>query len=237
MIKLDPYASGAFLNRAAAYDTLGDHERAIKDYNQAIKLDPKSAMAYDDRGTTYDEVKDYDRAIKDYDQAIKLDPQYVLAYTNRGNTYESKGDAQRAIADYEQALRLNPGNATATKELTKLKPAPKGQEAGGQSVAGTASAVPWAARDGIGMPRCVSCPPPQYASRDREEGIEGMVVLEVVIQTDGRSGEVKVIKGLDPAMDAKAVEAVRKWTFTPATGSNGVPVATRTQIEITFRLR
>ena len=43
-------------------------------------------------------------------------------------------------------------------------------------------------------------------------------------------------KDLGNGLDQKAIEAVRKWTFAPAT-NHGNPVSLRVTIEVTLRLR
>jgi hypothetical protein len=62
-------------------------------------------------------------------------------------------------------------------------------------------------------------------------------------QVRTRSGQVgylyadAVIKGPGLALEQDAIEAVKTWTFKPALGPNGMPVAVITPIEITFRLK
>jgi tetratricopeptide (TPR) repeat protein len=102
---------GALENRARAYQTKGDFERAIADYNEAVRLDPKSARAFTDRGSAYQTNGDLERAITDYDEAIRLDPRSARAFTNRGTAYEAKGNLERAIADYDEAIGLDPKDA------------------------------------------------------------------------------------------------------------------------------
>jgi tetratricopeptide (TPR) repeat protein len=99
----------AYNNRGFEYAAKGDHDRAIRDYNEAIRLDPKYVFAYNNRGNAYEAKGDHDRAIRDYDETIRLDPTYVMAYSNRGAAYTAKGDHDRAIRDFEEALRRRPG--------------------------------------------------------------------------------------------------------------------------------
>ena len=75
---------------------------------------------------------------------------------------------------------------------------------------------------------------PEYTSQAKKAGIEGIVVLHVVIGTDGHAHGMRVVKGLGFGLDAKAIEAVRKWRFQPGT-KNGVPVKTPATLEIRFR--
>src|SRR5262245_6466774 len=41
-------AAAAYHNRGVAYAALGQHERAIQDYDQAIRLNPRNAVAFND---------------------------------------------------------------------------------------------------------------------------------------------------------------------------------------------
>lgn len=66
--------------------------------------------------------------------------------------------------------------------------------------------------------------------------VEGTVLLNVLVGTNGLVREVKVLEAdggklLSPA----AVEAVRKWTFTPAT-RGGRPVECWHKVPIRFAL-
>lgn len=56
---------------------------------------------------------------------------------------------------------------------------------------------------------------PEYSDMAREAGVEGTVVLQALVATDGRVAEVSVTRSI-PLLDALAVEALKKWRFTPA---------------------
>jgi tetratricopeptide (TPR) repeat protein len=88
--------AGVYLNRGLAYQTKGDLDRAIADFNQAIQLDPKFAAAYNNRGVAYEAKGDLDRAMADVSQAIQLDPKDAAAYNNRGRAY--KANREFAVA-------------------------------------------------------------------------------------------------------------------------------------------
>jgi lipoprotein NlpI len=42
-----------YYNRGIAYDELGQHQRAIEDYTEAIRLEPDYDAAYNNRGIAY----------------------------------------------------------------------------------------------------------------------------------------------------------------------------------------
>lgn len=91
-------------------------------------------------------------------------------------------------------------------------------------------------RDGISLPSCVQCPPPAYTLEARNAKFEGVAVLRVVIQANGRATDIQVVKSLPFGLDAKAIEAVRKWHFKPAIGPDGKAVPVVQPIEINFRM-
>jgi TonB family protein len=85
-------------------------------------------------------------------------------------------------------------------------------------------------------PKCVSCPPAEYDQRAGDKRLQGTVVLNVVIGTNGKARDIIVAKGLPYGLTQKAVEAVGRWTFKPALTPQGQPVEVRQTLEVTFRL-
>jgi len=88
---------------------------------------------------------------------------------------------------------------------------------------------------GITQAKAIYTPQPKYTEAARKAKIQGEVVMDVVIGADGKTRDVKVLRSLEPSLDAKAVEALKTWRFEPAT-KDGHPVATRAQISTSFRL-
>jgi len=64
----------------------------------------------------------------------------------------------------------------------------------------------------------------------------GTVVVQLVVNADGKASDIIVIKDPGMGLGEKAVEAVKTWQFRPARGPNGKPAATRVNIEVQFRL-
>ncbi len=60
-------------------------------------------------------------------------------------------------------------------------------------------------------------PVPAYPAAAREQGLEGIVVLNVEVLASGRVGEVHIaVSSGARLLDESAMEAVKRWTFTPA---------------------
>lgn len=96
--------------------------------------------------------------------------------------------------------------------------------------------VIWTPKDpGIKAPRALHTPDPKYSKSARKQKIQGTVTLSAVIGTDGRPRDVKVVKSLEPSLDANAIEAVKTWKFAPAT-KDGRPVAVEMRLELDYKL-
>ena len=85
-------------------------------------------------------------------------------------------------------------------------------------------------------PSCSYCPDPGYPAEARAKHLEGTVTFSVTIGTDGRPGDIALVKASDPVFVETAKVAVEKWRFNPALGPNGEPVAVKFPIDVTFRL-
>ena len=62
------------------------------------------------------------------------------------------------------------------------------------------------------------------------------MVLYIIVDSQGGVTDARVVKPLGLGLDEKAVETVRTWRFTPAT-RDGIPVAVRVSIEVSFRIK
>lgn len=90
--------------------------------------------------------------------------------------------------------------------------------------------------DGITAPRRIESPPPQYTMEARKERIQGVVIVQVVIDETGNVGNISVLKGLPKGLSEAAVEAIRQWKFEPARDEDGQPVAVYYNLTINFKL-
>lgn len=75
---------------------------------------------------------------------------------------------------------------------------------------------------------------PIYPQQAFVEKVQGTVLVEFVVDVDGRVVRARVVRSV-PRLDAAALETVRQWSFAPAV-KGGRPVATVAQAPITFRI-
>ena len=113
---IDPKNPAALdlFRRGATLDALGQGDRALKDFNDAIRVDPKSTLAYYGRGVMLaTRTRAYQRAIEDFDKVLTLEPDNVDALIHRGDSYRQIGNYGRALADLDAAVAKEPDNAEA----------------------------------------------------------------------------------------------------------------------------
>jgi TonB family protein len=76
---------------------------------------------------------------------------------------------------------------------------------------------------------------PRYTEQARLARLEGTVILELVIDPDGRVASTKVLRSLPLGLTKRAVDAVAQWRFAPST-FNGRPVSVRYVLTVRFTL-
>ncbi len=78
-------------------------------------------------------------------------------------------------------------------------------------------------------------PMPEYPEAARTTGLEAVVILKIVIGSDGHVGKIQVLKGDEPFLTS-ALTAVRSWTYAPAR-LDGHAISIFKIIKLPFRLR
>ncbi|MGH9314268.1 MAG: energy transducer TonB, partial [Vicinamibacterales bacterium] len=95
---------------------------------------------------------------------------------------------------------------------------------------------PYRPGSGVEPPDLLREVKPDYTEDARRRGIEGDVILEIVVRRDGSVGDVRVVERLDAGLDQRAVAAVRQWRFSPAR-LRGAPVDVEVEVAVEFKLR
>jgi TonB family protein len=89
---------------------------------------------------------------------------------------------------------------------------------------------------GIDPPTLVKEVRPIYTDEARRQRIQGDVILEIVVRSDGSVGNIRVRRSLGGGLDQRAIEAVRQWRFNPAR-RHGTPVDVAVEVAVEFKLR
>lgn len=88
----------------------------------------------------------------------------------------------------------------------------------------------------VRAPEKISYPQPAYTEIARKARIQGVVIVQAIIDKQGNVTNVKVLKGLPMGLEEAAVEAIKTWKFKPAT-LNGKPVAVYYNLTVNFKLQ
>jgi TonB family protein len=88
---------------------------------------------------------------------------------------------------------------------------------------------------GVSQPIPIFKPEPEYSEEARKAKFQGTVMLAIVVDTDGKAKNIRVVRPLGMGLDEKAVEAVGKWRFKPGQ-KDGHPVPVMANVEVNFRL-
>jgi periplasmic protein TonB len=126
------------------------------------------------------------------------------------------------------------GGGTGTGQGTGIG---EGDGAGiGSGSGGGTGGGPYRPGSGITAPAILREVKPDYTEEGRRRNLEGDVVLEIVVKSDGTVGNVKLLQGLGAGLDQRATDAVRQWRFSPAR-RYGTPVDVVVEVAMEFKLR
>ncbi|HEY6363067.1 MAG TPA: energy transducer TonB [Vicinamibacterales bacterium] len=106
----------------------------------------------------------------------------------------------------------------------------------GDGAGGGTGGGPYRPGSGIEPPRLLKEVKADYTEEARRRGLQGNVVLEIVVRRDGSVGEVTLLQGLGSGLDQRAIAAVRQWRFDPAR-RRGTAVDVIVEVAVEFTLR
>lgn len=109
-LNLRPDYAPAYVRRGYAYAALGDSERALADYEQAVALDELYIPAYINRGALYTRLGIFGLAINDLTLALSLSPENTAALNNRAVVHAIEGNFDLALADLDAAIEIDDQN-------------------------------------------------------------------------------------------------------------------------------
>jgi len=86
----------------------------------------------------------------------------------------------------------------------------------------------------VTAPERVKYVPPVYPTEAQQARIQGIVIIEAIIDESGQVAATKVLKSI-PLLDDAALAAVSQWKYTPTT-LNGAPVPVLMTVTVNFTL-
>ncbi|MGE0656577.1 MAG: TonB family protein [Pyrinomonadaceae bacterium] len=240
-----------FKSRADASFGKGEYATALSDYDKAVTLKPDDAVAFLSRGKTHYNLKDYSKASADFERSIELDPKDSRAFYNRGVLFESQGELEKAFADYTKAASLDATNEAAKVMATKLKgildarraaapPALEPSQAVADKPEPPKPELPLVIPDSIDLgnlsaANAINIAKPNFPPMAKSSGVEGRVVVEVKLDTEGNVVSTNVISG-HRLLRRSAEAAAKDSKFRPAM-FNGKPIKATGTITYNFSLR
>lgn len=88
---------------------------------------------------------------------------------------------------------------------------------------------------GASAPQVIYQVDPEFSDAARKAKHQGVVMIAVIVDTDGRVKDPHVVQALGLGLDERALEAVKQWRFKPGM-KDGRAVPVYAQIAVMFRL-
>ena len=239
-----PPDASFYRNRANAHFVSGDFELAAEDYTKAIELEPKDASLLMSRATANYVRKSFENAVSDYEKAAESGLNDVRLFHNLGDSYEKLGDSEKAMKAFEKALTVDAShvgsksaherlkNEFAAREVEK-KRLEDAQAAENARRAVAASAPPKPVDLGQINSIATDLVRPVYPPLARQMSVQGKVVVQVVIDEEGRVISAKATEGAS-SLRLVSETAAKQSRFAPAVVGNK-PVKATGFITYNFR--
>ena len=121
--------------------------------------------------------------------------------------------------------------STAAAPATRYSPSPPSD-----ALDQTKGSNSWGSEDAQQIALTTYSPSPKPDLSVLPRGVQGDVIVDVTINSDGRIGDLTVLKTVGYGIEVSVVNTVRTWTFQPATRA-GVPVASVQELLFHFARR
>ncbi len=214
---------------------IGQIHAAKKDFKTALAMlstvlkeyprDPWNHLAYADVCFNAGKLPE---AEKSFTEAKKLNARLWQASVGLATIAQKKGDMNSAIMHFEDALKIDPGMMDIRKQHVKLVKDNKDPDPSPDETISVNK--PPFAENSLIMSKL------QYPELAKKAGLEGKVVLRVLVRRNGSVKKFIVESSDSEIFNKSAGDAVMKTQFLPAI-QNGKPVACWLSVPISFKLR
>ena len=189
------------------------------------------------------------------DRALAVKPDFVDAIIYKSLLLRTQANLETDVSNQQALLREadamrnqaialrrsipsppQPGvGRTGTNMPPPPPPPPPPGPAGLAPITGPNGVSPLRIGGDIHVPTKLKDVPAVYPPVAREARVQGVVILEAVIDESGNVSTARVLRSI-PLLDQAAIDAVRQWQFTP-TLLNGAPVPVVMTVTINFTLQ
>ena len=249
---------GVGLIELAALETKQDqHQPAEELYAKAAQIlgdQPEAAGALTHLGLAAMAKKDFPQARDYFEHARRVDPTEAgaalmwMAVVEQHQQHMDEADKLYQSALAVQDVKSVEAAVTMEVYSQFLRDQGRADEAGEMNARAAdiqkANALPPTSPMASGVYKVTSAisPPsvlrkvePEYSEEARAAGLQGTVIVQVVIGTDGVAGDARILRGLGLGLDEQAIEAIGQWQFKPGV-KDGQPVPVAATIEVNWHL-
>ncbi len=225
-----------FFNEGQQHLRAQEYSEAKSDFQKAAEVNPDGPQV--------------EEALAEADSLMQVKQQQTAQY----ETYRAQGDSlydagsfQEAIASYKKALEIRNDDdyvkgriEQANRELEEMRLAQQEmqeQEKKRKEIIdedGVYKRVDQEPQVKGGLASLTQ--EASYPQEARDQGLEGRVYVQAVVNPDGTVRSAKIVRGLGEALDNEALEVVRDAEFTPGK-YNGEAVPARKTVWIQFQLQ
>jgi TonB family protein len=168
------------------------------------------------------------------------DPEFsksALAAIRRWHFRPVSAQGHSVETTYQVHVRFNPLLQEANSDVELKSPQPSSLYPSPATIYGDAPEGPihHHGEPGLTDPKETYHPDVEFSDKARKAGEQGTVMLSLIVGTDGKPQDVKVMCSSAPDLNPNAIEAVRGWKFEPAL-KDGKPVMAELAVEVQFHL-
>jgi TonB family protein len=168
-------------------------------------------------------------AVTEEDAALRVRPDYLDALRFKSMLLGAVAARTADPAERGRAL------ADASRVDAQASAAEQGASSGDPFAAEVAQLHALKVGAGIRPPTRIHNVHPEYPADARAAGVQGVVVIDCLIDTTGHVASTRVLRSV-PALDAAALDAVRQWEYQPVL-LNGAPVPVLMTVTVNFTLQ